>query len=223
MGFDINISKMKLFGRTSAVEDHIDEFFDKIKEIGMVFRKAMHMYLEDGYGEKFEAFLKQGTTIENRADDLRRDIEKQLYIQTLIPDLRGDVLHLLEDMDNLTNIYEANLYRFAIQRPEIPSEYNKEFMELTEIAIKCVETTITCARAFFRDIDAVRDHHAEVVLHESEADRVGSRMQRAIFGSTLPLERKMHLRYFIERVDELANKAEDVADTLVIYALKRRI
>lgn len=223
MSFEFSFSKMKLFGRTNAVEGQIDEFFDKIGEIGIVFHKAMRSYLEDGYREEFEVFLKQGTTIENRADDLRRDIEKQLYLQTLIPDLRGDVLRLLEDMDNLTNIYEADLYRFAIQRPEIPSEYKRDFMELTEVAIKCVETTIICARAFFRDIESVRDHHAKVIFHESEADQISSRMQRAIFGSTLSLDRKMHLRYFIERIDELANKAEDVSDTLAIYALKRRI
>jgi hypothetical protein len=33
----------------------------------------------------------------------------------------------------------------------------------------------------------------------------------------------MHLRYFVERIDELANSAEDVADALQIYTIKRRI
>ncbi len=223
MSFELGIPKIKLFGRTSAVEGQIDEFLDKITECGLVFNKAMRMYFGQGYSEEFEVFLKQGTTIENRGDDLRRDIETQLYVQTLIPDLRGDVLHLLEDLDGLTNIYEADLYRFAIQRPVIPAEYQKDFMELTETAIKCVETTVLAARAFFRDIEAVRDYHAKVIFHETEADQISSRMQRAIFGSALPLDHKMHLRYFIERIDELANKAEDVSDTLAIYAIKRRI
>ncbi len=33
----------------------------------------------------------------------------------------------------------------------------------------------------------------------------------------------MHLRYFVERVDEAANASEDVADELAIYTIKRRL
>ena len=79
------------------------------------------------------------------------------------------------------------------------------------------------ARAFFRDIEAVRDHASKVIFLETEADKIGTKLQRAIFSSDLPLERKIHLRYFVERIDELANAAEDVADALAIYAIKRRI
>ena len=33
----------------------------------------------------------------------------------------------------------------------------------------------------------------------------------------------MHIRYFVERIDDIANKAEDLADTLLIYTIKRRL
>ena len=79
------------------------------------------------------------------------------------------------------------------------------------------------ARAFFRDIEAVRDHNAKVRFHEQQADLINTRLQRAVFGSTLALEQKTQLRYFSERIDELSNQAEDIGDALVIYAIKRRI
>jgi hypothetical protein len=80
--------------------------------------------------------------------------------------LRGDVLRLLEDLDNLMNIYEADLYRFSIQRPVIPGEYRKDFLELVETAVACVECVVLSARSFFRDIEAVRDHNSKVMFHE---------------------------------------------------------
>jgi uncharacterized protein Yka (UPF0111/DUF47 family) len=43
------------------------------------------------------------------------------------------------------------------------------------------------------------------------------------FSSDLPKVEKIHLRYFIERIDELANEAEDIADALAIYTIKRSI
>lgn len=212
-----------LFGRTRQLEAKIDEFLDQITQSGLVFKRALSLYLDAGSSEEFGAFIEQEDKIETRADTLRREIETELYAQTLIPDFRGDVLRLLEDMDNLANIYEGNLYRFSIQRPDIPPEYNKGFNDIIETAVASVDEVVLAGRAFFRDIESVRDHCAKVLFYESEADKTGTKLQRAIFSSELPLERKMHLRYFVEHIDDLANAAEDVADALSIYTIKRRI
>jgi len=223
MGFAIDVSKFKLFAQTSVVEDQIDQFLDKITDSGLVFQKALKIYFEKGYSSEIEQLLVQCSALESKGDSLRRNIEMQLYVQTLIPDLRGDVMHLLERLDGLTNAYEANMYRFSIQRPDIPPELCADYAELTRTVVTCVETVVLAARAFFRDIDAVRDHCNKVMFYEHEADLISSRLQRAIYASSLPLDRKNHLRYFVERIDELANAAEDAADVLTIYALKRRI
>ncbi len=101
-----------IFKRTSELENQIDEFLDVVVETGLIFKHAINVYLEQGPCEDFEAFLLRAEAIEARGDNLRREIEIKLYAQTLIPDLRGDVLSLLENVDNIVNIYEANLFRF---------------------------------------------------------------------------------------------------------------
>jgi hypothetical protein len=223
MRFSLNPKKLTLFNKTRVLEQQIDEFFDKVSELGMVFSRALEVYLADGASDEFEAFLQQAASIEGKGDTLRRTIEVELYAQTLIPDLRGDVLRLLEDMDHLMNVYEGNLFRISIQQPDVPEEFHAGYLELMRTVVTCVESVVLAARSFFRDINAVRDHNAKVIFYETEADKKGTRLQRAIFASDLSLDRKMHLRYFVERIDELANSAEDVADTLAIYAIKRRI
>jgi len=212
-----------LFGGTKSLENQIDEFLDKVSESGMVFDRAMRVYLAHGPSEEFDGFLAQAADIERRGDDLRRSIEAELYARTLIPDLRADVLALLEGMDHLVNVYEGDLFRISIQSPDIPEEFHAGFIDLIETIVSCVDSIVLAARAFFRDIDAVRDHSSRTIFLETEADKIGTKLQRAIFASTLPLERKMHLRYFVERIDELANSAEDVADALQIYTIKRRV
>lgn len=212
-----------LFSGTRSLENQIDEFLDKVSEAGMVFGRAMRVYLNHGASEEYDNFLDQAADIERRGDELRRSIETELYARTLIPDLRADVMALLEGMDHLINVYEGDLFRISIQSPEIPQEFHAGYMELVETVVSCVDSVILAARAFFRDIDSVRDHSSKTIFLETEADKIGTKLQRAIFGSALPLERKMHLRYFVERIDELANSAEDVADALQIYTIKRRI
>jgi len=212
-----------LFSGTRSLENQIDEFLDKVSEAGMVFGRAMRVYLNQGPSDEFNTFLDQAADIERRGDELRRTIEAELYVRTLIPDLRGDVLALLESMDHLVNVYEGDLFRISIQSPDIPEQFHAGYTELVETVMSCVDSVVLAARAFFRDIDAVRDHCSKTIFLETEADKTGTKLQRAIFASSLPLERKMHLRYFVERIDELANSAEDVADALQIYTIKRRI
>jgi predicted phosphate transport protein (TIGR00153 family) len=223
MRISLSPKKITLFNKTRILERQIDDFFDKVAEAGLVFSRALEMYLTVGVCDEFDALMKQVADIEGKGDTLRRNIEMELYAQTLIPDLRGDVLRLLEDMDKLINGYEGNLYRISIQQPEVPEQFHSGYLELTRTVVTCVESVVMAARSFFRDINSVRDHNARVLFHETEADKISSKLQRAIFTSDLSLERKMHLRYFVEKIDDLANAAEDVADTLAIYAIKRRV
>ena len=220
---EFNLKVPSLFNRTKELEGQIDEFLDIVIRSGLIFRSAIDTYLDKGSSKEFEEFLAKIEHTEARGDNLRRDIETKLYIQTLIPDLRGDVLSLLEHVDNIVNIYEANLFRFSIQRPDIPPQFHKGFLKLTDTVITCVESLVLASRSFFRDINAVRDHVRKVLFYESEADRISTKLQRKVFDSELDLTRKRHLQYFVENIDELANSAEDVADELSIYAIKRKL
>ncbi len=212
-----------LFRKTRNLEGQIDDFLDCISESGLIFQKAIKIYLDHGMCEDFEDSKNQVQQIETRGDNLRRAIETQLYEQTLIPDLRADVLKLLEDLDNLINITQANCFRFAIEKPDIPEDYKADFMELTKTVVICVDTVVMSARAFFRNIEAVRDHNSKVLFYETEADIISTKLKTKAFSSDLPKVEMFHLRYFIERIDELANEAEDIADTLAIYTIKRSI
>jgi len=214
---------LKLFGKTRVLEAQIDEFLDLVTQAGLVFDSALESYLCHGPTEEFDEFLGQEERIEGRGDALRREIESKLYTQTLIPDLRGDVLRLLEDMDNLINLYEGNLYRMSIQTPDIPQQLHEEFRNLSKTVSQCVESVVMACRAFFRDIEGVRDHNNKVIFFETQADKISTKLQRQVFKTTLPLENKRHLIYFVEHIDELANAAEDITDTLAIYAIKRMI
>ena len=212
-----------LLGRTRKLEAQIDEFLDKVNQCGKAFSAAFEIYLEKGVVDDFDKFMREVQTIEHDADDLRRNIEVELYRRTLIPDLRGDVLRLLENIDDLTNIYKADLFRISVQQPDILEAFRPDFLQLAQTAVACVDSLVAAARSFFTDIDTVRDKIREVVRLESDADQISSPLQRKIFSSDLDLAHKTNLRYFVERIDELANQAEDVADQLAIYAIKRRI
>jgi predicted phosphate transport protein (TIGR00153 family) len=212
-----------LFRRTKALENEIDDFLNKLSEGALAFRIGVQIYVAHGRTSAFEEKLTHVNTLESTADGLRRAIETKLYSQTLIPESRGDVLGLLETLDSVLNLMEGALWAFFIERPEIPESFRADFVDLTDKAIHSVEALVQASRAFFRNIEAVADHNHKVMFFEKEADKISTKLKLAIFDSNLPLHDKTHLRYFVENIDNVADQAEDVADRLAIYTIKRTV
>jgi predicted phosphate transport protein (TIGR00153 family) len=214
---------IRLFRRTVALEGEIDEFLDLLSEAGLLFKLGIETYLNEEGSENFEEKLHQVNKIESSADKLRRSIETQLYAQTLIPDARGDVLGLLENLDNITNKIEGTLWAFSIEKPLIPNQHKEDFIQLITFVVEAVEAVTQASRAFFRNIDAVGDHNHKVMFYEKEADKISTKLKRSVFSSDIDLAHKTHLRHFVENIDSVADWAEDVADRLTIYVIKRTI
>ena len=213
---------ISIFRRTRALEGEIDEFMDNLAQSAMAFKRAVEIFLVDGRSEEFEEKRAQVNNLESRSDDLRRSIERKLYTQTLIPESRGDVLGLLENLDSVLNNFEGTLWGFSIENPDIPEEYHADFKVLTEQVTAAVDALVLASRAFFRNAEMVGDHMHKVMFYEKEADKVSTKLKRRVFDSGIDLARKWHLRHFVELIDNIADRSEDVADRLAIYAIKRR-
>lgn len=211
------------FRRTKALESEIDEFLDKLSESGLMFKRAVHIYLDEGASDEFDEKLQAVNSLESQADELRRSIVTQLYTQTLIPESRGDVLGLLENLDTLLSIQEGTLWSFSIEQPDILPEFRGDFAVLCEQAVFAAESIVLASRAFFRNIEMVGDNMHKVMFYEKEADKISTKLKRAIFASDLPLYHKAHLRNFVEHIDNVADVAEDVADRLAVYTIKRSL
>ena len=209
-----------IFYKTRELESEIDEFCDTVDRGALAFKLGINLFLQ-GADTTFEDKLRQVNELESRGDSLRRAIERKLYSQTLIPESRGDVLGLLENMDRILNECEGAMWQFFIEKPKIPDEFNADFTGLTEFVVDSVSALVSASRRFFRDIDAVSDHVHKVMFFEKEADKVSTKLKIAIFSSDLDLSRKNQLRSFVEHIDNIADTAEDVADRLAIYTIKR--
>jgi predicted phosphate transport protein (TIGR00153 family) len=217
------MNKLRLFGRTKDLEGQIDNFLDKLSESTVMFRLGVRTYLKEGANGEFQQKLKAVNALESEADALRRNIEKELYTHTLIPDARGDVLGLIETLDHLMSLFEGVLWAIDIEKPDIPEDYTAGYRKLTNMVVQAAEALVLAARAFFRTPHMVGDYNHKVLVYEKEADKISTQLKKDIFGSDLELARKAQLRNFVEHIDDVADWAEDVADRLAIYAIKRTV
>ncbi len=211
-----------LFKRTKVLESQIDDFLDAISQSALVFEEGIQSYLE-GAHDTFKKHIESVTSLEKKADELRRTVENHLYRQSLIPEHRGDVLGLLETLDNVIDTAKRTLANFSVESPEIPEELRKDFLSLTRKAALATEEIVLASRHFFRDVNAVRDHLHKVYFYEKEADKIADQLKRHLFSLSIELSQKMHLTAFVQHVDFLADRTEAVADRLSIYAIKRSV
>ncbi len=214
---------MRIFKKELGVEKQIDDFLDQVVRSGLIFSQGAAAYLK-GNSTDFQRKLEEIAEVEHTGDDLRRSIQQYLYTKTLIPESRSDVLQLLEDMDALLDRFKGALWRMEIENLDIEADFHEDFLLLIEAVGQAVEAIVRAARAFFKNISAVSDHLDKVYYWESESDKISTRLQRAIFRKEeLRLSHRMLQRELARHLDKIADRAEDVADSLNIYVIKRSL
>lgn len=215
--------KISLFARTRELEHSIDKLHDKIIEMTMVFKEAIDIYLHERRSENYRQTSKKIKTIEHDSDVLRREIESRLYEQNLIPDMRGNILQLVENLDRVINLFDEVAHKFYIEQPDIPEEYHGQLRTLVKQVVDCAENMAISSRAFFRDLVTLRDYSKKVYLLEHQSDKTSAKLRNEVFDSDLELARKIQINTFVEEVADIADLAEDCIDALLIFAIKREI
>jgi predicted phosphate transport protein (TIGR00153 family) len=216
----------ELFGRTKALENQIESFFDAISTSAIVFREGVREYLKEGSEcDQFRERIEQIDSLEHRADNLRRDIRYKLYAQMLIPDARGDVLSILENSDNVVDTAKKVLTQFEIEKPLIPVLLHGDFFKLTKASTQAVDEMVKACRSFFREIRLINDYINKVYFYESEADKYEEIVKKRAFQENPDdwLSQKIHIRYFAEKVALVSDLAEGVCERLSVYSIKRGI
>lgn len=212
------------FKRTTYLISEIDEYISISESSIHVFGEGVDFYLSKNF-EGLQEKLQQIHKMEGEADKKKREIANNLTKYSLIPEYRGDVLRLLERMDDIIDTSKGNLLQFEVEMPKIPSELNEDLMELTKASVNSVEQVNLAMRAFFKDVKTVDEYIQKVRLHEREADKLAIKIKRKVFHemNSISLAEKFHIRYFTLHIENISDIAESLSDMIQIVAIKRTV
>lgn len=212
------------FKRTTYLISEIDEYISMSESSIHVFGEGVKYYLNRNL-EGLQDKLQQIHKIEGEADKMKREIANNLMKHSLIPEYRGDVLRLLERMDDIIDTSKGNLLQFEIEKPCIPPELNEDLIELTNASVRSVEQVNLAMRVFFKDVKTVDDYIQNVRFHEREADKLAIKIKRKVFHEMheISLAEKFHIRYFTLHIENISDIAESLSDMIQIVAIKRTV
>ena len=214
---------MQLFKKTKQLEEKTHRFLMNIDICGDLFLQAFQLYLKSGDTIRFKTLQKEIDYLERENDSLRREVENQLYSQMLLPDMRSDILALIEGCDKIINKYQTDITLLSIECPGIPTALKKEISDL-------IKTNISCVHQLIEGLNAVlggrkgSDFIQEVYHLEHRADLQAIALKEKVFQKMrLPLARQLQLREFIYGIEKISDMAEDMADMLSVFGVKHAV
>ena len=212
-----------LFKKEQQVEQLIYQYLDSLKMAEDNFLKAMNVYFQKGFCDEFDFLIEQTHKVESKADDTRYEIETMMYAKALIPESRGDVLGLLEALDQIPGLFELILYMIQTQRLRIPDFLVLDIKELIRVSLECCDLLIKEVEALFKKSGDIRALVSNIDNNESHCDHIERRIITRIFDSDLDPFLKLQLKEMVIQLGEISDQADRVSRRVYIISTKRRV
>jgi predicted phosphate transport protein (TIGR00153 family) len=212
-----------LFKKEQQVEQLIYQYLDSLKMAEDNFLKAMNVYFQKGFCDEFDFLIEQTHKVESKADDTRYEIETMMYAKALIPESRGDVLGLLEAVDQIPGLFELILYMIQTQRLRTPDFLVLDIKELIRVSLECCDLLIKEVEALFKKSGDIRSLVSNIDNNESQCDHIERRIITRIFDSDLDPFQKLQLKEMVIQLGEISDQADRVSRRVHIISTKRRV
>jgi predicted phosphate transport protein (TIGR00153 family) len=211
------------FKKQRQVESLIYEYLDALRMTQKHFSDALNMCLEEGPCGDFDFLSEQTHKFESKADDIREDIKTLMYEKALIPESRGDIVGLLEAMDEIPGILQRVLQMINTQKLVIPAFIISDLKELMSISIGSCELLLKQVEALFKRTTGIRAFVSTIDHNESHCDHIERRIITKIFESDIDPFQKLQLKEFVVYIGEISDQADRVSKRVNVISMKRRV
>jgi predicted phosphate transport protein (TIGR00153 family) len=211
---------MFLFRRNRELRRQLTVYVEKARLVADTFRDGLRHYRQHGL-QDLDPFARVSHRDESECDQVRRQVERDLFAKSLLPESREDVMSLLEHMDLVINQLEDVLRQIVLQRIELPAAFQDAYADLGERCYEAAVGLLDQAEAALLNEPRTRELGDAVKACESRVDQCEQQLVAALFASDLELAQKLHFRDLVTLTAASSDLAEDAANLLTVFALKR--
>jgi len=212
-----------LFKKERQLESLLNTYFDNLRMVLGHFDKAMDVFLQDGLCDEYRFRVERTHKAESKADDARDEINLLMYSKALIPESRGDVMRLLETIDEIPRNIEVVLYMILTEKLGIPGFLVSDVRDLVRVSIESCELMAKQTDLMFKKQEGIRALLATIDHNESHCDHIERRMITKIFDSDLDPFQKLQLKEMTIYLGEISDQADRVSKRVNIMTMKRRV
>jgi predicted phosphate transport protein (TIGR00153 family) len=199
------------------------EHASKVHECIKYLSPAVEHYCNAEY-DKMNVMVEKISELEHEADLIKGNIRAHLPTFVFLPIKRGDFLMLLREEDSILDYAEDVANLMAMRHTKVPKEIKNELLEHTKKVVETVEAfekAVTNLKDLLKTSFGKREREeTKKLIHhlhrkEWEADQVEAKLSKQIFNmEDLDPISVVHLLKIVDRMDQIANHAENAGDWL---------
>ena len=199
--------------------DQIMQMVDLVVVINERLVDVVKFYCADAC-QAMERAAGELDALESQADGMKRDILSGLSAGGFFPISRADLFRLTVGLDKIANYATGAADRLVMRRFELPPEINHLLEEMAETdlrAVRRLRDAILTMRANMREAEEISE---DVDRIEGEVDDVYVKIYGILFEMDTDFKTFHQLKAIIERLEEVADRAADCAETIRLIAVR---
>jgi len=209
--------------KQKRIESKLAKYRDHASTCVQEMARSLERYLESEDLGRLEEDCVVIHRAESKADDIRREIEDMMYERALFPESRGDVLLMLELVEEVPNLADHTARDVVDASLAIPKELHAELRQLLDVSCRCVDDMFVATAKLFTDFTGANAMTGKVDVLESEADDLEHRLIRRVFSGPSSDFEKILLRDLIRDISGLCDSSMKVADRIRVFVARRRL
>ena len=204
--------------------DQLDDFFAIIQIALNKTLTTLQYVIKNGIDDHFEVMVEEVNEAERDADEIRKTIEHKMFIQSLLPETREDLLEIIEEMDNVPDTCERVVFIIADQQTVPITEISENIIELTKVGIECFKYTVEIAHDFLGKMKNISPKMQKVNDYEHIGDKLERAMIKTIFSnSSLSAGEKLLQKELIKKIGNICDRSKHSAQKIIMASIKRKI
>jgi len=146
-----------------------------------------------------------------------------MYSKVLLPESRGDIMGLLEAIDQIPRFFEVVLNIIRTQKLAIPDLIVSDVRELVRVSMETCDLMITQVEDLLQRGGRIPELLNVIDEKESQCDVIERRIMNTIFDSDIDPFLKIQLKELVIFLGEISDQADRVSKRINIISLKRRV
>jgi uncharacterized protein len=204
--------------------DQLDVFFDIIQTTLTKTLATLQYVIENGVDEHFEVMVEEINEAERDADEIRKEIEHKMFLQSLLPETREDLLEIIEEMDNVPDTCERIVFIIADQQTIPIIEIRGDVIELIKVGIECFKYTLEAAHDFLGKMKKISPMLQKVSDYEHIGDTLERKMIKIIFSDkSMSAGEKLLQKELVLEIGNICDKSKHSAQKITMASIKRKI
>ena len=214
-----------MFKKKSDVHALIMEQIKDVEKCLVYFEQFMRAAISKANQETLESLRDGVCEAENVADISLRAMIDSLAVGSYLPSTREDLIKIATSCDKVANKCEHIAQLIVLYKLSLPNEFNNQFSEIFDITEKQFKLLESSIDMLFSKINALQKDASildEIRALESQIDKLEQKISASIFDSDLELAAKMQLFGIVERLCDISDIIEDIADKIQIMLIARK-